>query len=78
MNKKLLKEMKKNKPSRVWGNYFLNAWHPDAKVNNASCSPFRQEWPGFDRDGMNKTPFSSPNPDKILSGGVSDLYINVK
>lgn len=25
---------KEYKPSRVWGNYFLNAWHPDAKMNN--------------------------------------------
>lgn len=25
---------KEYKPSRVWGNYFLNALHPDAKMNN--------------------------------------------
>lgn len=29
---------------------------------------FKQEWPGFDRDGMHETPFPSQNHDKMPSG----------
>lgn len=29
---------------------------------------FKQEWPGFDRDGMYKTPFPPLNHDKMPSG----------
>lgn len=51
---------KEYKPSRVWRNYFLNAWHPDAKMNNG-CARVQEAgvWPGVDRDGMNKAPVSS-------------------
>lgn len=38
MNKKPLKEMKKNiNPAGSWVIIFLDVWHPDAKVNN-SCA----------------------------------------
>lgn len=49
---------KEYKPSRVWGNYFLNALHPDAKMNNG-CARTEAGVACFDMDGIHKTLISS-------------------
>lgn len=72
MNKKPLKEMKQNKPSRVWGNYFLNAWHPDAKGNNGLSSLSGRSGPASTGEGKNKTPSFKPRQNAFW--GVSQLH----
>lgn len=41
---------------------------------------FKQEWPGFDGDGMHKTPFPPLNHDKMPSGvsrSESQFYTSI-